>query len=218
MAGRSRGAQAAYRDESRDQVEGTAEMTMPRPRKFRELEADCEPAARVFVGRKSRLFGSDAGLKDTELPHGVRCSVNLPVASLLPPIAVLNWFGKLLGRVSSASSTGATRDQLVRDAIGCQQASRFEDAERLLYRALALEPDSAEIHLLLGNLYRLSSKLDRALHCCLDAVRLAPNLPQAHNNLGMPTATSAIQSMRCRSIALLSRWTSDCPKSISISA
>lgn len=65
-----------------------------------------------------------------------------------------------------------------------QQAGRLDEAERNLYRALALEPASAAIHLHLGNLFRQLGRHDAALNCCLEAVRLAPDLPQGHNNLG----------------------------------
>ncbi|MGB3936716.1 MAG: tetratricopeptide repeat-containing glycosyltransferase family protein [Burkholderiales bacterium] len=96
----------------------------------------------------------------------------------------LTWPRRWRDAIAPGTDRRSELDDLVRQALGCQQAARFEDAERFLYRALALEPGSAEIHLLLGDLYRLSGRLDRALHCCLEAVRLAPDMAQAHNNLG----------------------------------
>jgi tetratricopeptide (TPR) repeat protein len=72
----------------------------------------------------------------------------------------------------------------VREALAHQQAGRFEQAERILYRVLALAPASAEIQLLLGDLFRLQGRLDAAQQSCLAAVELAPGLAPARNNLG----------------------------------
>ncbi len=97
---------------------------------------------------------------------------------------MLSWLGKRLrGKRSEATS----RDQaaaLVRAGLEQQQAERHDEAERYFYRALALEPGSAEIQLHLGNLFRVLGRHEAALHCCREAIRLAPDFAQAHNNLG----------------------------------
>ncbi|HTP63426.1 MAG TPA: tetratricopeptide repeat protein [Burkholderiales bacterium] len=95
---------------------------------------------------------------------------------------MLNWLGKLL-----RSTPPAVVDQsavLVQAALAQQQAGRYDEAERSFYRALALEPDSAHIHLHLGNLLRLAGRQEAALQCCLEAVRLAPEFAPGRNNLG----------------------------------
>ncbi len=95
-----------------------------------------------------------------------------------------NWLGKLLRKTTAGGSPSLECDDLVREALAQQQAGRLDEAERKLYRALALEPASAAVHLHLGNLFRQLGRHDTALNCCLEAVRLAPDLPQGHNNLG----------------------------------
>ena len=97
---------------------------------------------------------------------------------------MLNWLGKLLRGTSTGAAPAAEPRGLVREALAHQQAGRFEQAERYLYRALALAPASPEIQLHLGNLFRLQGRLDASLQCCLEAVRLAPTLAPARNNLG----------------------------------
>jgi tetratricopeptide (TPR) repeat protein len=97
---------------------------------------------------------------------------------------MLNWLGKRLRGSPSASAPGADPEQAVREALAHQQAGRYEQAERGFYRALAVAPESAQIQLLLGDLFRAQARHESALQCCLAAVELAPGLAPAHNNLG----------------------------------
>lgn len=97
---------------------------------------------------------------------------------------MLNWIGKLLRRDARESPGAADAESLARAALEHRRAGRLDEAERALYRALALEPESAGIQLMLGDLFRAGGRHDAALQCCLEAVRLAPQLAQGHNNLG----------------------------------
>jgi tetratricopeptide (TPR) repeat protein len=97
---------------------------------------------------------------------------------------MLSWLRRLLRGRSGSLPPGVEADALVREALAHQQAGRYEDAERRLYRALALAPGSAGIQLQLGGLFRLQGRRDAALDCCLEAVRLAPGFAPARNNLG----------------------------------
>lgn len=97
---------------------------------------------------------------------------------------MLSWLGR---RLKGTRPQVAPREQaaaLVAEALAHLQSGRHEPAERALYRALALEPGSAEIHFHLGNLFRLQGRHEAALQSCLEAVRLAPAFAQGHNNLG----------------------------------
>jgi tetratricopeptide (TPR) repeat protein len=111
-----------------------------------------------------------------------------------------HWLGRLLGlRGRGASPEDA--DALVREAIASREAGRPAEAERSLYRALALEPGSAEIQLQLADLYRALGRHDAALDRCREAVRLAPGAAPAYNNLGnayrsVGQLDSAIQAYR----------------------
>jgi len=97
---------------------------------------------------------------------------------------MLNWLARLLRGTPAGASAAADPDALAREALAHQEAGRYENAERTLYRALALAPGSASLQLLLGNLFRLQKRYDAALQCCLAAVELAPDLAAARNNLG----------------------------------
>jgi len=96
---------------------------------------------------------------------------------------MLSWLGKLL-RAPPRTVPQDAADTLMREALACREAGGFEAAERLLYRALALEPGSVQIQLQLGDLFRQLGRHDAALSACLEAVRLAPGLASARNNLG----------------------------------
>ena len=96
---------------------------------------------------------------------------------------MLNWLGKLM----RASSPRPSREEELRALLAQALASRrdrADEAERYLYRALALAPDSAEVHLQLGDLFRELGRHEAALNACEEAVRCAPGSAQARNNLG----------------------------------
>jgi tetratricopeptide (TPR) repeat protein len=97
---------------------------------------------------------------------------------------MLKWIGKLLRRDAPESARAPDAETLLRAALEHRQAGRLEQAERHLYRALALEPDSAQLQLQLADLLRMTGRHEAALQCCLEAVRLAPRLAQGRNNLG----------------------------------
>jgi tetratricopeptide (TPR) repeat protein len=96
---------------------------------------------------------------------------------------MLSWLGRLLGGPPPAVAA-ADPDSLVRNALEHQAAGRFDQAESLFYRALALVPQSPGIQLHLGALFRAQGRHEAALQSCLEAVRLAPRLAGARNNLG----------------------------------
>jgi len=97
---------------------------------------------------------------------------------------MLNWLEKLLRGAPAGVSARDEAEALLRSALAHQQAGRYGDAERYLYRALALQPDAAGIHLQLGNLFSETGRHEAAMQSCREAVKLAPDSAQAHNNLG----------------------------------
>ncbi len=97
---------------------------------------------------------------------------------------MLKWLGKRLRGTQAETASREDAATLVLEGTARQQAERYDEAERYFYRALALEPGSAEIQLHLGNLFRTLGRHEAALHCCIEAARLAPDFAQAHNNLG----------------------------------
>ena len=100
---------------------------------------------------------------------------------------MLSWLGRLLQGTSGGASPQAERDGLVRAALAEQEAGRFDDAERLYYRALALDPASAQLHNNLGNVLRGAGRLEGALAAYRSALALDPALAEAHFNLGLVT-------------------------------
>jgi Tfp pilus assembly protein PilF len=96
----------------------------------------------------------------------------------------LDWLRRLRDPRVPGTVQESERDGLLRAALAHRQAGRLEQAERHLYRALALEPDSAQIQLQLADLFRAQGRHEAALQCCLEAVSLAPRLAQGRNNLG----------------------------------
>jgi tetratricopeptide (TPR) repeat protein len=119
---------------------------------------------------------------------------------------MLNWLGKRLRGQRGETAPRDDAEALVRESLACRQDGRYEEAERYLYRALALAPGAAAIQLHLGDLFRALGRHEAALQCCLEAARLAPDLAQAYNNLGnahldLGDVANAVASYR-RAIAL----------------
>ena len=65
------------------------------------------------------------------------------------------------------------------------QQGRPQQAVELIGRAIAANPSVAAFHSNLAEAYRAVGELDRAIGCCQVALRLAPNYPEAINNLGL---------------------------------
>ncbi|MBV8781709.1 MAG: tetratricopeptide repeat protein, partial [Phycisphaerae bacterium] len=67
-------------------------------------------------------------------------------------------------------------------------ARRFDEAERLLRRAIAINPREPNYHCNLGEAFRRQGRFDAAIAAFGDALRLSPRLAMAHNNLGAALA------------------------------
>jgi Flp pilus assembly protein TadD len=120
---------------------------------------------------------------------------------------MLRWLEKLLQAPPAGVSPQEQTSVLVRDALAHGEAGRSEQAERLLYRALALEPASAEIHNNLGNVLRSAGRLEGAIEAYRSAIALAPGLAEAHFNLGLAILQrgDAAGARQCFRAALQSR-------------
>jgi len=68
--------------------------------------------------------------------------------------------------------------------IAAQRGEEFPQAEALLRRALELQPDYAEAHNSLGNLFQLTKRLPEAEASYRRALELQPDYASAHYNLG----------------------------------
>jgi len=94
------------------------------------------------------------------------------------------WLARLLKGNQAGAGPAADAEALVREALRARAAGEAAAAERLLYRALALVPESAAIHFHLGDLFRAQGRVEAALQCCEAGVQLAPDFPEGRNNLG----------------------------------
>jgi uncharacterized protein (TIGR03032 family) len=73
----------------------------------------------------------------------------------------------------------------IRDGMRAHEQGRLEEALQLLKQAVAAQPDSAEVHNLLGNLLQDLHQQSQAIACYQQAVKLDPNYAPAHQNLGV---------------------------------
>ena len=68
--------------------------------------------------------------------------------------------------------------------VSVLECERFDEAQRILERAVALDPFSAEAHSNLGFALFNLKRYDEARACCETALSLKPNFPTAQRNLG----------------------------------
>ena len=86
-------------------------------------------------------------------------------------------------------------------AAALAECGRAAEAEKAALLALKLNPQKAEIHLLLGRLFADSGQLDKSVHHLSESARLSPNQSDAYLDLGrvyttrrdFPEALSAYQ-------------------------
>ncbi|MBA4398292.1 MAG: hypothetical protein C0396_00210 [Anaerolinea sp.] len=69
-------------------------------------------------------------------------------------------------------------------AAALAESGRAAEAEKAALLALRLDPQKAEIHLLLGRLFADSGQLDKSVHHLTESARLAPNQSDAYLDLG----------------------------------
>jgi Flp pilus assembly protein TadD len=120
---------------------------------------------------------------------------------------MLNWLGRFLRAAPAGAPPQDQAEALVREALAHGAAGRGDEAERLLYRALALAPASAEIHNNLGNALRAAGKLEGAIAAYRSALALAPGLAEAQFNLGLALLKNgdAAGATRCFRDAIAAR-------------
>jgi tetratricopeptide (TPR) repeat protein len=81
-------------------------------------------------------------------------------------------------------------DQIISTyAAALAECGRPAEAEKAGLLALRLNPDKAEIHLLLGRLYSDAGQLDKSVHHLSESARLAPNQIDAYLDLGQVFTT-----------------------------
>lgn len=81
-------------------------------------------------------------------------------------------------------------DELLHLALAASEQDKTEEAISLLKRALAVSPQDARLHYLLGAQHAQIGLYDRATEEMQQAVNLDPNLETAHFQLGMLHITS----------------------------
>ena len=76
-----------------------------------------------------------------------------------------------------------TAEENYQAGIAARRAQNFEEAERLLQRAVAQEPENSDIHLELGYVYLATDRLDDAEAAFRRVLELAPGYDDAHLSL-----------------------------------
>ncbi len=75
-------------------------------------------------------------------------------------------------------------DEIVRIAFENYQNGNLTKAEEYLRKAIALQPDNAELYNNMGLVLQGMGKIDEAVEHFQKAISLNPNLADAHYNLG----------------------------------
>ncbi len=97
----------------------------------------------------------------------------------------------LLLSVLAACGSGPQADQVERSqkefelAVGLWQEQNAPGAYQHLYRAIELDPDNSDAHLLLGNLFLLRRDFKQAEKHLTEALRIRERFPEARNSLGV---------------------------------
>jgi len=64
------------------------------------------------------------------------------------------------------------------------QSGQTENAKRVIEQGLSLNPESADFHYYLGNLYVYEKKLEKAIVCYQKALSIQPDYAAVHSNMG----------------------------------
>ncbi len=123
-------------------------------------------------------------------PHFAEAHGNL--ANLL---AAKNAFGEAERHFARGTDSAET---LFNHGFTLVRLNRFDDAQKKLTRALALNPAMAEAHELQGNLLERKNQMQAALHEYREALRVRPAFARAHLDIG---AIYAAQGNRAAAIA-----------------
>ena len=75
-------------------------------------------------------------------------------------------------------------EKIFNEAIAAHKEGRLEDAERLYWTVLKIEPSHPDAHNNLGIILHMFGRLDEAEKSCNNAIQLKPDFLEAHYNLG----------------------------------
>ncbi len=100
---------------------------------------------------------------------------------------------------SAAESAAASLDALMREALGRMERGDHVGAVAAVSQAVAIRPDDAQAHHLLGFALRHAGKLDEAIMSYTRALALRPDYPDAHVNLANAFRTKGLrrEAERC---------------------
>jgi tetratricopeptide (TPR) repeat protein len=148
-------------------------------------QLDLRPAewavlAEVDGGRDLRQIASALRMSDFEVARTVFGLVTTGVVALHDPAAVRR----------SRVSVGDDSDALVAAAEVRLEAGDTEAAREAAQAALALRPEDARVHLVLGRAQLALGFYAEAVEACRRAIRLAPDLADAHRWCGLALAAT----------------------------
>ena len=111
-----------------------------------------------------------------DTPIGVKAVATTPEAAVRRPAGTL--------RITMESPVSRDPGPLFQEALAAQRRGDVGLARDLYNRALARNPNNAELHNNVGTLYKASGELDRAEQSYRRAIALSPRLAAAWSNLG----------------------------------
>jgi tetratricopeptide (TPR) repeat protein len=86
---------------------------------------------------------------------------------------------------SPAPPPSRNKEYYIEQAVRFFKEGRFEDAIAAFQEAIRVQPDFAEPHANLGNIYKGLGRLDEAAASYREALRIEPGPPETHHNLGL---------------------------------
>ena len=116
----------------------------------------------------------------------------MKIAMIFLVLALIPLSGFAVGsRASSSGSTGSagsadtmTADDHYNKGVALSDSGKYAEALPELQRAVALRPDFAEAHNMIGFSYRKLGKIKLSLQSYEKALKLRPEFPEAHEYLG----------------------------------
>jgi len=151
-------------------------------------QASSYPArsAAVIVPRQAPERAPVESLSDEQIVIGSGPGAPIAVSAVAPPTAPTAAVKRPAGTLRITMEGPVNRDPgpLFQEALAAQRRGDVGLARDLYNRALARNPNNAELHNNVGTLYKAAGELDRAEQSYRRAIALSPRLAAAWSNLG----------------------------------
>jgi tetratricopeptide (TPR) repeat protein len=149
----------------------------------------CSKLGALYIsqGRREEGLGIlEQGLRQTPTDAAVIYELHFHLGLAYGGIGQLN-----LARQHYETALGTPLPDVLKLATFINLAALYTDqgtllqAEALLQKALAIQPNWAIAHYNLGLIYKMSGEFSKAIAAYREAIRIQPHYPEAHQNLGV---------------------------------